>query len=232
MTYNIFNFEKNQWLYYYLNRHVIKNPNIRSLSQVKELSINILEKVFRKKGFFTKHKREHWIICAEQKKCSDNCRNSNGFKTDIDILYKKSKCVPKTRKINPNFKGKDGFKKNSSVQYAYAFLQNYNSILYTLKNYKIKDKKTDAILRQLITKEKINRSIKKLTTAYENLQNKQFIKLSKKIEKLKKSTNQNTKKRYKSSRLPYESEVNKKLKLINNKKTRKNVDTNSSEFSY
>ena len=115
----------------------------------------------RKKGF-SKHKRENWIKCAESTRCSNDCRDSNGFKTDLDIKYKTSKCVPKTRKVNPKYKPESGWSINDDEQYAYEFLKNYNSIVYTLNEYNSRDIKKDEILKNLSTTTKKVKVSKKI----------------------------------------------------------------------
>jgi len=54
---NKFNFQRNQWLFFYLRNFVFsdKKITIKSLEDIKELSIELLESIFRKKGF-SKHK--------------------------------------------------------------------------------------------------------------------------------------------------------------------------------
>lgn len=218
--YPVFNFQKNRWLYDYLNKYVVENKDIKSLRQVKELSIDILEKVFRKKGFFTKHNRENWLTCAEKSVCSGECRNSNGFKNDLDIFYGRNKCVPYTRKVNPK---SEGFKFNDNVQYAYAFLQHYNSILYTLKNYKLNNSKHDAILRKLMTANSIKKSVNELKTAYQKLQQEELKHLTEKIKELKKNDRERYVKSLKKKQNYYKSEFDKKLEKMNAVKTGKSV---------
>lgn len=213
-----FNFQRNQWLYFYLKKYVFGNKSINSLNDVKELSINLVDSVFRKKGF-SKHKRENWIKCAESTKCSNDCRDSNGFKTDLDIKYKKSKCVPKTRKVNPKYKPESGWSINDDEQYAYEFLKNYNSIVYTLNEYNSTDIKKDEILKNLSTTTKKGTvSVNDITSVYDRYKNKEYIKLTKKIESyypdIKKRREKSEMKTALPTILQYESEFDKLAKKL------------------
>jgi hypothetical protein len=181
-VYNIskFNFQKNQWLYYYLKKFVFSNKSIKSLEDVKELSIDLLDSIFRKKGF-SKHKRENWLLCAQSNKCSSECRDSNGFKTDYEKRIKSVKCIPKTRKMNPKFKNKGYLNYDSDYQYAYLFLKNYNSIIYTLNEFNKHDIKNDKILES-INYRSDNDMLQSITQSYDNYKQIQYNELTKKIE--------------------------------------------------
>lgn len=180
--YNIskFNFQKNQWLYYYLKKFVFSNKSIKSLEDVKELSIDLLDSIFRKKGF-SKHKRENWLLCAQSNKCSSECRDSNGFKTDYEKRIKSVKCIPKTRKMNPKFKNKGYLNYDSDYQYAYLFLKNYNSIIYTLNEFDKHDTKNDKILES-INYRPDNNMLQSITQSYDNYKQRQYNELTTKIE--------------------------------------------------
>jgi len=229
--YPIFNFQKNQWVYFYLKKFILKNKSIKSLNDVKELSINLVDSVFRKKGF-SKHKRDDWIKCAENLTCSNECRDSVGFKIDFEKMYKRSKCVPKTRKLDPKYKPISGWSANDDEQYAYAFLKNYNSIIYTLNEYNSADIKNDEILQTLSrTKKKGTTSLIDLTVVYDQYKRKEFINLTKRIESfypdVKKRRERSTFKNIPSI-LHYESEFDKLAKKLKaeeekrNNKTKKN----------
>ena len=222
-----FNFQKNQWVYFYLKKFVFKNKNIKSLNDVKELSINLVDSVFRKKGF-SKHKRENWIKCAESITCSNDCRDSNGFKTDFEKKHKISKCVPKTRKVNPKYKPDNGWSNDDDEQHAYAFLKNYNSIIYTLNEYNSADIRKDEILQNLSnTTKRGTVSVNDLTGVYDRYKNKEFIKLTKKIESyypdIKKRREKSEMKTALPTILQYESEFDKLAKkLREEEKSKKN----------
>ena len=179
---NKFNFQRNQWLFFYLRNFVFsdKKITIKSLEDIKELSIELLESIFRKKGF-SKHKKDNWILCAESNNCSNDCRDSNGFKTDYEKRSKSLKCVPKTRKLNPNVKNKNYLNYNSDYQYAYLFLKNYNLIIYTLNEYDEQDLKEDEILK-LLPKNIDNNQITSIINAYNIYKQKEYTALTKKIE--------------------------------------------------
>lgn len=132
--YHKFSFYSNRhWLYNYLLNFKDKN---KSLADVKEDSINKLEEIFRQKGY-GQHIRDNWLKCAQEKKCLNECRDSNGFKNIYDIRFNRKKCVPYTRKINPKYKPDNkSWDSNNIYQYAYYFLTSYNSIVYTLNNWK------------------------------------------------------------------------------------------------
>ena len=225
---NKFNFQKNQWLYFYLQKFVFNNKSIKSLNDIKELSIDLLDSIFRKKGF-SKHKRENWLLCAQSNKCSNQCRDSNGFKTDYEKKIKSIKCVPKTRKLNPKYKNKDYLNYNSDYQYAYLFLKNYNSIIYTLNEYNSNDLKKDEVLKSLSSiSPKTTNSITEITKVYDIHRTKQYNELTKKIERfypdIKKRRENLSFKSYKPKVLDYESEFDKlakKLRLENQNKTKK-----------
>lgn len=132
-TYYKFSFISSNWLYDYLLNFQGKN---KSLADVKEDSINKLEEIFRQKGY-GEHTRENWVKCAKQVKCLSECRDSNGFKNRYDIQYNRKKCVPYTRKMNPKYKpDSKSWDPNNIYQYAYDFLTSYDSIVYTLENWK------------------------------------------------------------------------------------------------
>jgi hypothetical protein len=175
-----FNFQKNKWLYYYLKKFVFSNKSIKNLEDVKELSIDLLDSIFRKKGF-SKHKRENWLLCAQSNKCSSDCRDSNGFKTDYEKRIKSVKCIPKTRKMNPKFKNKDHVNYESHYQYAYLFLKNYNSIIYTLNEYNKHDTKNDKILESIIYTPD-NNMVQSITKSYDINNQREYNELTKKIE--------------------------------------------------
>lgn len=121
------------WLYDYLLNFKEKN---KSLADVKEDSINKLEEIFRQKGY-GEHTRENWLKCSKEKKCSTECRDSNGFKNKYDIQFNRKKCVPYTRKMNPKYKpDTKSWDPKNIYQYAYDFLTSYDSIVYTLQNWK------------------------------------------------------------------------------------------------
>lgn len=167
-NYKIFNFQQNKWLYRYLKKYILNNKNVKSLNDVKDISITLVEVAFRKKGFLTR-KEEDWVRCAQQDVCVTPCRNSNGFKNEIDKKMKKNKCVPKTRKVDPNIKPVNGFRFHDDIQYAYEFLRNYNSIIYTLQHYKLK-KKNDNVIKRIPRKKTLfKRTIADITSAYEKL---------------------------------------------------------------
>lgn len=215
--YPIFNFQKNQWVYFYLKKFILKNKSIKSLNDVKELSINLVDSVFRKKGF-SKHNRDNWIKCAESITCSNDCRDSIGFKVDVEKTYKRSKCVPKTRKLDPKYKPISGWSMNDDEQYAYAFLKNYNSIVYTLNEYNSADIKNDEILQTLSrTAKKGTTSLADLSLVYEQYKRKEYINLTKKIEsfypEVKKRRERSTFKNIPSI-LQYESEFDKLAKKL------------------
>jgi len=156
MNYYKFSFISNMnWIYNYLLNFKGKN---KSLEDVKEDSINTLEEIFRQKGY-GEHSREKWIKCAQEEKCSNECRDSNGFKNRYDIQYKRKKCVPYTRKINPKYKpsninswlnkSNDPNDKDYRIyQYAYDFLTSYNSIVYTLQNWQQLQRNSSKVFNQ------------------------------------------------------------------------------------
>ena len=211
-----FNFQRNQWLFFYLRNFVFSNKSIKSLEDVKELSIELLESIFRKKGF-SKHKKNNWLLCAESNNCSSECRDSNGFKTEYEKRSKSLKCVPKTRKLNPNVKNKNYLNYNSDYQYAYLFLKNYNSIIYTLNEYNKQDLKEDEILK-LLSIYSDNNQLTSITNAYDIYKKKEYIALTKKIErfypKIKERRNNSTFKSHIPSIMDYESAFDKREKEI------------------
>ena len=183
--YKKFNFQRNKWLHQYLQNYALKNNNVKTLNDVKEYSINILETVFRKNGFGY-HNRENWIKCAEQIVCSGECRNSNGFKNTFDRQYNKNKCVPITRKFNPYLLPKDGWKYNKVEQYAYNFLKSYNSIIYTLNTYNNNDLTIDNVLNKLSSynKNSSGLSVYDINNVYDTIHNQEMDIFKQKVEKL------------------------------------------------
>lgn len=181
--YNIskFNFQKNKWLYYYLKNIISSNKSIKNLEDIKELSIDLLDSIFKKKGF-SKHKRENWLLCAQSNKCSSECRDSNGFKTDYEKHAKLTKCIPKTRKMNPKFKTIKYINYESNYQYAYLFLKNYNSIIYTLNESNKYDIKKDEILK-FIKNDPNSNTLQTITNSYDSYNQREYVNLTKKIEK-------------------------------------------------
>ena len=182
--YKKFNFQRNKWLHDYLQNYALKNNNVKTLNDVKEYSINILETVFRKNGFGY-HNRENWIKCAEQTICSGECRNSNGFKNTFDKQYNRNKCVPITRKFNPYLLPKDGWKYNKVEQYAYNFLKSYNSIIYTLNTYNNNDLSIDNVLNKLSSynKNSSNLSVYDINNVYDTIHNQEMDVFKKKVER-------------------------------------------------
>lgn len=198
MSYKFSFYYNRHWLYDYLLNFQGKN---KSLADVKEDSINKLEEIFRQKGY-GEHTRENWLKCSKEKKCSSECRDSNGFKNKYDIQYNRKKCVPYTRKMNPyirktNPKYKPDSKSwepNDIYQYAYDFLTSYDSIVYTLNNWEKLQRNSskssnknelndnDKIIQYIVTYNLSNNIIDKILNGINIFRNEDYKKL---VEKMK-----------------------------------------------